>query len=63
VLGGPIDGRRLAELARVLRPELKVLLTSGYPDRLQPMPGDPPIIAKPYQQADLTARLAALFDA
>jgi len=62
-LGGPTDGRKLADLARQLRPELKVLLTSGYPDLVQHRPGDPPIVAKPYHQADLAAKLTALFDA
>jgi signal transduction histidine kinase len=62
VLGGGFDGRRLAALARQLRPELKVLLTSGYPDLIAPKPGDPPVIAKPYHQADLAAKLAALFE-
>jgi signal transduction histidine kinase len=62
VLGGPTDGRRLAELARTLRPGLKVLLTSGYPDLVQGRPGDLPIIAKPYHQSDLAAKVAALFE-
>jgi DNA-binding LytR/AlgR family response regulator len=61
VLGG-IDGRRLAELGRQMRPGLKVLMTTGYPDQLRGQPAGVPIIAKPYQQADLTAKLAELFD-
>jgi signal transduction histidine kinase len=61
VLGG-IDGRKLAELARQIRPGLKALLTTGYPEHVRRAPGDPPIIAKPYQQADLTAKLAELFE-
>ena len=61
VLGG-IDGRRLAELGRQLRPGLKVLMTTGYPDQLPRQPADLPIISKPYQQADLTAKLAELFE-
>jgi signal transduction histidine kinase len=62
-LSGAIDGRRLAELARQMRPGLKVLMTTGYPDLLRGAPGGPPVIAKPYHQADLAAKLAALFDA
>jgi len=62
-LGGPTDGRKLGELGRQLRPGLKVLLTSGYPELMQPRPGDPPIIGKPYQQADLATQLHALFAA
>ena len=59
-LGGPTDGRRLAELARRMRPGLKVLLTSGHPDRVQGA-NDLPIIAKPYQQSDLVSKLAEFF--
>jgi signal transduction histidine kinase len=61
VLGGPIDGVKLAEFARDLRPGLKVLLTSGYPDQVQARNSGMPIIAKPYQQADLAAQLALFF--
>ncbi|MBN9088060.1 MAG: response regulator [Reyranella sp.] len=62
-LSGPIDGRKLAELARQMRPGLKVLMTTGYPDLLRGPSGSPPIIAKPYHQTDLAAKLMALFDA
>jgi CheY-like chemotaxis protein len=61
VLGGPIDGVKLAEFARDLRPGLKVLLTSGYPDQVQARSSGMPIIGKPYQQADLAAQLALFF--
>ena len=61
VLGGPIDGVKLAEFARDLRPGLKVLLTSGYPDQVQARNSGMPMIAKPYQQADLAAQLASFF--
>jgi CheY-like chemotaxis protein len=60
VLGGPTDGRKLAELARQMRPGLKVLLTSGYPDLMQGT-NDLPVIAKPYQQSDLADKLAEFF--
>jgi len=59
-LGGPTDGRRLAELARRMRPGLKVLLTSGHPDRALGA-NDLPIVAKPYQQSDLASKLAEFF--
>ena len=62
-LSGPIDGRKLAELARQMQPGLKVLMTTGYPDLMRRPAGAPPIIAKPYHQADLAAQLRALFDA
>jgi CheY-like chemotaxis protein len=61
-LGSGMDGHKLVELARQLRPGLKVLLTTGYPDLVQARPGEPPIVAKPYHQTDLAAKLAALFD-
>jgi CheY-like chemotaxis protein len=61
-LSGTIDGRKLADLARQMRPGLKVLMTTGYPDLMRGPAGAPPIIAKPYHQADLAAKLAALFD-
>ena len=61
-LSGPIDGRKLAELARQMRPGLKVLMTTGYPDLMRGPAGAPPIIAKPYHQADLAVKLAELFD-
>jgi signal transduction histidine kinase len=62
VLGGSIDGFTLAERARQLRPGLKVLLTSGYPDRVeQRQRPDLPIINKPYQQADLADKLRMFF--
>jgi hypothetical protein len=40
-----------------------VLLTSGYPDQVQARNSGMPIIAKPYQQADLAAELASFFPA
>jgi len=63
VLGGPIDGVKLAEFARDLRPGLKVLLTSGYPDQVQARTSGMAFIGKPYQQADLAAELASFFPA
>jgi signal transduction histidine kinase/CheY-like chemotaxis protein len=61
MLGGPVDGFKLAEYAREIRPGLKILLTSGYPDLVQPGKPDLEMIAKPYQQADLAAKLAEFF--
>jgi signal transduction histidine kinase len=61
MLGGPVDGFKLTEYAQGIRPGLKVLLTTGYPDQVQPDKPDLEMIAKPYQQATLAAKLAALF--
>jgi PAS domain S-box-containing protein len=56
-----IDGRRLAELARKLRPELRVLLTTGYTrDLISIEDGAVPGIAllpKPFTLAQLAAKL------
>ena len=57
---GPTDGRRLAELARQMRPGLKLLLTSAHPDRARGE-NDLTILAKPYQQSDLASKLSELF--
>ncbi len=65
VLKGSLDGRELAERARMLRPGLPVLFTTGYAsdaagDRLD---GDSELIDKPYTTGALTARVAALIAA
>jgi signal transduction histidine kinase len=63
-LGGTLDGLTLGERAMQLRPGLRVLLTSAYPDLVDKQArGTFPIIAKPYQQADLAEKLRALFGA
>ena len=63
VLGGPIDGIKLSHYAGELRPGLKVLLTSGYPDLVHGRASGFAMVPKPYQQADLAAKIAALFPA
>ena len=45
------------------RPGLKVLLTSGYPYLVHGRASGFAMVAKPYQQADLAAKIAALFPA
>jgi DNA-binding NtrC family response regulator len=54
VLGGAIDGAELAARACQMRPGLKVLLTSGYPDRMsrQRLSGMD-FLRKPYRREDL----------
>jgi CheY-like chemotaxis protein len=71
VLPGPLDGIGLAKQARLERPGLKVLLTSGFTERTaargngrtdsrEPLP---PLLGKPYRKADLAkAVLSALSD-
>jgi PAS domain S-box-containing protein len=60
-----MSGVELAGEARKLRPGLKILLTSGYsPESLLPQGvcSGLPLIAKPYNQTTLAARLRALLD-
>jgi signal transduction histidine kinase/DNA-binding response OmpR family regulator len=60
------SGVQLAREAREMRPGVKILLTSGYTGealtRHKPDSLDLPIIAKPFRQADLGARLRKLLD-
>ena len=66
VLPGGIDGRRLAEEARRLRPKLKVLYTTGYTrnaivhnGRLDP---DVELLSKPFTANALGSRVPLLLD-
>jgi CheY-like chemotaxis protein len=65
-LPGGIDGRQLAERARVNRPDLTILYTSGYArnamvhqDRLDP---GIEVINKPFTYAALAARIREVLD-
>ncbi|WP_337876038.1 PAS domain S-box protein [Elioraea sp.] len=61
VMPGGMNGRQLAEAARRLRPDLKVLFTSGYSDQAvhaQEAPGQGiGLISKPYRRQELARRL------
>ena len=61
VMPGGMNGRELAEMARVLRPALPVLFTSGYTENAIVHHGrlDPGVhlLAKPYRRRDLAAKL------
>ncbi len=61
VMPGDLSGWRLAEEARALAPDLKVLFTSGYPQDSLASRGqlDPNalILTKPYRKAELARRL------
>ncbi|MGH2342898.1 PAS-domain containing protein [Segnochrobactraceae bacterium EtOH-i3] len=62
VMPGGVDGRALAERARRDRPELHVVLVSGYSgpdDDTRPAAGQTPILRKPFGVADLAAALRA----
>lgn len=63
VMPGKMNGVELAHIARSLRPDLKVLLTSGF-TRLAPLSApagggaEPlPLIGKPYRQEELATKL------
>jgi nitrogen-specific signal transduction histidine kinase/CheY-like chemotaxis protein len=66
VMPGGMSGRDLAEAARQLRPEVKVLFTSGYTDDhvfAASQPGDMAnFLSKPYRRRELAAKLRAVLD-
>ena len=62
-----INGRHLADQARVVQPDIKVLFMTGYPqdvvvDRGRIEPGIE-LMQKPFSREDLAARIRALLDA
>jgi len=65
-LPGGMNGRQLAEEARLQRPDLRVLFTSGYArhaivhhGRLDP---DVELLAKPFSSADLADKINAILN-
>jgi CheY-like chemotaxis protein len=62
MLGPGMDGRRLADEALRLRPELLVLLTSGYEDAAAAGPGETAhaLLRKPYRREQLAAGIEAV---
>jgi len=66
VMPGPIDGVELARLARQQRPDLKVMLTSGYPDLKIARSSEESyvqwqILKKPYRRNELQQALEEMF--
>ena len=62
VMPGGVSGFQLADRLRTLRPELPVLLTSGFPNEMQrENTGDGAfkLLRKPYGQAELAAAIAS----
>jgi CheY-like chemotaxis protein len=58
VMPGGLSGPDLAELARTLRPGLKILFTSGFPDAHGgERPLDAPLLCKPYRNQELARKL------
>jgi PAS domain S-box-containing protein len=66
VMPGGKSGVQLAAEARSMRPDVKILLTSGYTGealtRHKPESLDLPIVAKPFRQSDLGSRLRQILD-
>ena len=61
VMPGGMNGIELARRAMVLKPDLQILLTSGYlGESARHEPHDFPLVDKPYQRADLAARLTVV---
>jgi CheY-like chemotaxis protein len=63
VMPGGLSGVELARHAREMRPDLKVLLTSGYVGELRnELTGEFPLLEKPYERSVLASRLRELCD-
>ena len=66
VMPGGLNGKRLAIEACRLRPNLKVLFTSGFPNAPEfqnlDVGSDDVLLAKPYRRQDLELALRAIFD-
>ena len=64
VMPGGINGAELATEARRLRPEIKVLLTSGYTaaalGKEHALPPELPVLSKPYRREELSAQLRVI---
>ena len=65
IMPGGKSGIQLASEVKSIRPDIKVLLTSGYPGRAiaeQAENIEFPIVPKPFRQADLAQRLRSVLD-
>jgi signal transduction histidine kinase/DNA-binding response OmpR family regulator len=61
IMPGGMNGVQLARRAQALRPDLHVLLTSGYMgEAAQQRPHEFPLINKPYERAELARRIRAV---
>ncbi|MBV8536655.1 MAG: response regulator [Alphaproteobacteria bacterium] len=59
VMAGPMDGLGLARALRERKPELPVLLVTGYSDRAAALDAEFPVLRKPYQMPDLHRAMAS----
>jgi CheY-like chemotaxis protein len=60
VMPGKMDGLGLARRLREIRPELPILLATGYSDAAADVRGDFPILRKPYEIHQLSQAIAKL---
>ena len=60
VMPGKMDGLSLARRLREMRPELPILLATGYSDAAAGVRGDFPILRKPYEIHQLSQAIANL---
>ena len=64
VMPGGMNGAQLAHTARTIRPDMKVLLTSGYTvtatGGARELPPDVPLLRKPYMRDDLAEQLQSV---
>jgi DNA-binding LytR/AlgR family response regulator len=64
IMPGGINGAQLAIEARRLRPDIKVLLTSGYTaaalSNEHGLPEELPVLSKPYRRDELVAQLRVI---
>jgi CheY-like chemotaxis protein len=61
-----MTGFDLAQKARARQPDLKIVYMSGFPDKalekIRPINGSVPYLAKPFRAADLVARVRSVID-
>ena len=57
---GKMDGLGLARHLRAMRPDLPILLATGYSDAAVNVRGDFPILRKPYEIHQLSQAIAKL---
>jgi len=62
VMAGELDGIGLARKIRDEYPDLPVLLATGYSQAAERLSGEFPILAKPYQMAELSQAVGALLE-
>ena len=53
VMMHPMSGIELAQCAQAIRPDLSIVLTSGYPAEMLQLPANCHFMAKPYRLARL----------